>query len=401
MRPCSNRSVLTNTIRLALFLAIPLMLAAQDASSPAVATPKSAAARALAGGTPAAAGQAQTSPAQKPETQPPLNVDRDPVISPDAADNEPVSPEHPGSADRGGAQLERGAHGGFTLRRNVDEVILNVTILDEGGHLVTDLKQDDFKVFEDGVPQTIASFQHQDIPVSMGIIIDNSGSMRDKRAAVNTAALDLVKASNRDDEAFVVNFSDEAFIDQDFTSDIGKLRDGLSHIDSKGGTALYDAVVASADQLAKNAKRPKQALLIITDGEDNASTFSLEQTIRRVQDLQGPVVYSIGLLFGEEGGGRESRRAKRALKLLSDETGGISFFPKSLADVDAIAAEVARDIRNQYTIGYHSTKPASQGGYRVVKVESHAAGHGKLFVRTRSGYYPKQVTPESKTAQAQ
>jgi Ca-activated chloride channel homolog len=401
MRPCSNRSVLTHTIRLALFLAIPLTLAAQNASSPAVATPKSAAARALAGGTPAAAGQAQTSPAQKPETQPPLNVDRDPVISPDAADNEPVSPEHPGSADRGGAQLERGAHGGFTLRRNVDEVILNVTILDEGGHLVTDLKQDDFKVFEDGVPQTIASFQHQDIPVSMGIIIDNSGSMRDKRAAVNTAALDLVKASNRDDEAFVVNFSDEAFIDQDFTSDIGKLRDGLSHIDSKGGTALYDAVVASADQLAKNAKRPKQALLIITDGEDNASTFSLEQTIRRVQDLQGPVVYSIGLLFGEEGGGRESRRAKRALKLLSDETGGISFFPKSLADVDAIAAEVARDIRNQYTIGYHSTKPASQGGYRVVKVDAHAAGHGKLFVRTRSGYYPKQVTPESKTAQAQ
>ena len=148
------------------------------------------------------------------------------------------------------------------------------------------------------------------------------------------------------------------------------MREGLAHIDSKGGTALYDAVVASADQLAKNAKRPKQALLIITDGEDNASTFNLEQTIRRVQDLQGPVVYSIGLLFGDEGG-RESRRAKRALKLLSDETGGIAFFPKSLADVDTIAAEVARDIRNQYTIGYHSTKPPSQGGYRVLKVEAH------------------------------
>ena len=400
MRPCSNRHFLAEVFILGLLFAAPLSLAAQNASGPPVATPKSAAARALAGEAPLPPTQTQTAPAQKPETQPPLNMDRDPVLSPDAEDNEPVSPDHPGSPNRGAQTLERGPHGGFTLKRNVDEVVLNVTVLDEGGHLVTDLKKDDFKIFEDGVPQTIASFQHQDIPVSMGIIIDNSGSMRDKRAAVNTAALDLVKASNRDDEAFIVNFSDEAFIDQDFTSDIGKLRDGLAHIDSKGGTALYDAVVASADQLAKNAKRPKQALLIITDGEDNASTFNLEQTIRRVQDLQGPVVYSIGLLFGDEGG-RESRRAKRALKLLSDETGGIPFFPKSLADVDTIAAEVARDIRNQYTIGYHSTKPPSQGGYRVVKVEAHAQGHGKLFVRTRSGYYPKPVAPESKSAQAQ
>ena len=403
MLPCSNRPILAVVLTLTLLFAAPLALPAQSASTSPVpaSAPKSAAARALAGEPPApssAAGQAQTAPSQKPETQPPLNVDRDPVVSPDAADNEPVSAEHPGSATRG-TELEKGAHGGFTLRRNVDEVVLNVTVLNENGQLVTDMKKDDFKVFEDGVLQTVASFQHQDIPVSMGILVDNSGSMRDKRAAVNTAALDLVKASNREDEAFIVNFSDEAFIDQDFTADIGKLREGLAHIDSKGGTALYDAVVASADQLAKNAKRPKQALLIITDGEDNASTFTLEQTIRRVQDLQGPVVYSIGLLFGDSGG-RESRRAKRALKLLSDETGGIAFFPKSLADVDSIAAEVARDIRNQYTIGYHSTKPPSQGGYRTLKVEAHGAGHGKLVVRTRSGYYPKPVASDAKTAKA-
>ncbi len=329
-------------------------------------------------------------PLPRPESQPALDVDRDPVLSPDPEDNEPVSPGHPGSTSRG-TELERGSHGGFTLRRNVDEVVLNATVLDDNRRLVNDLTKDDFKVFEDGTPQTIASFQHQDIPVSMGILVDNSGSMRDKRAAVNAAALDLVKASNSDDEAFVVNFSDEAFIDQDFTSDIGKLREGLAHIDSKGGTALYDAVVASADQLSKGAKRPKQVLLIITDGEDNASSLSLEQTIRRVQQLQGPVVYSIGLLFGDEGGGRESRRAKRALQLLSDETGGLAFFPKSLAEVDSIAAEVARDIRSQYTIGYHSTKPPTDGGYRTVRVEAHGNGHGKLIVRTRSGYYPKSV----------
>jgi Ca-activated chloride channel family protein len=343
--------------------------------------------------TPAATTTPSTPPAQttqrpvlRPETQPPLNVDRDPVTSPDAVDNETVSPDHPGSAHTS-QEIEKGSHG-YTLQRTVDEVVLNATVIDDGRRLVNDLAQNDFKIWEDGVPQTIAAFQHQDVPVSMGILVDNSGSMRDKRAAVNAAALDLVKASNPLDEAFIVNFSDEAFIDQDFTSDLSKLRDGLAHIDSKGGTALYDAVVASADQLSKGAKRSKQVLLIITDGEDNASSLTLEQTIRRIQQLQGPVVYSIGLLFGEDTGGRESRRAKRALQLLSDDTGGLAFFPKSLADVDSVAAEVARDIRNQYTIGYHSTKPASEGGYRTVRVEARAQGHGKLIVRTRSGYYP-------------
>jgi VWFA-related protein len=239
----------------------------------------------------------------------------------------------------------------------------------------------------------------------MGILVDNSGSMRTKRGAVNSAALDLIKASNPQDEAFIVNFSDEAFIDQDFTSNIGKLREGLAHLDSKGGTALYDATVASADQLAKGASRPKQVLLIITDGEDNASGLSLEQTIHRVQDLQGPIVYSIGLLFGDDSGGREARRAKRALQMLSAETGGIAYFPKNLNEVDEIAAEVARDIRSQYTIGYHSTKPAIQGGYRLIKVEARLPGARKsLNVRTRSGYYPKTdkqpASPVASTAGA-
>jgi len=339
---------------------------------------------------------------QAPEPQKPLTIDRDPVVSPDPADNQPgvAAPSaagRPGSSDA----ISKGDHG-YTLRRDVEEVVLNITVLDDKNQLAMNLTKPDFKVYEDGVPQNIISFQHEDIPVSMGILVDNSGSMRDKRQAVNSAALDLVKASNRDDEAFIVNFSDEAYIDQDFTSDLGKLRDGLAHIDSKGGTALYDAVVASADQLAKGAKRPKQVLLVITDGEDNASVMSLEQTIQRIQALQGPVVYSIGLLFKDEGGGREARRAKRALQLLSSETGGVAFFPKTLGDVDEIAAEVARDIRSQYTVGYHSTKAASLGGYRLIKVEAHAQGYGKLIVRTRTGYYPRSKTaPADKRTQAE
>jgi len=225
--------------------------------------------------------------------------------------------------------------------------------------------------------------------------------MSRKRPAVNKSALDLILASNPKDEAFVVNFSDEAYIDQEFTSDVNKLRDGLSHIESRGGTALYDAVVASADKLAADAKRPKQVLILITDGEDNASTLNLEQTIRRVQQLSGPVIYSIGLLFGDEMTRAEVRHARRALEMLSTETGGMAFFPKSIEQIDQIAAEVARDIRNQYTLGYHSTKPTTEQGFRRVQVTAEAKGMSKLNVRTRTGYFPvvrvaKQPAAEKK-----
>ena len=196
----------------------------------------------------------------------------------------------------------------------------------------------------------------------------------------------------------MVNFSDEAFIDQDFTSDINKLRDGLSHIDSRGGTALYDAVAASADKLVADAKRPKQVLILITDGEDNASSLNLEQTIRRVQELSGPTIYSIGLLFGDEMDRGEVRRARRALELLSSETGGMAFFPKNVEQVDQIAAEVARDIRTQYTLGYRSTKPMTVPGFRRVEVVAKAKGAGKLEVRTRTGYFPSARSRQ--TAQA-
>ncbi len=276
---------------------------------------------------------------------------------------------------------------GYVLVADVEEVVLNCTVLD-GTKLVQDLKGENFQVFEDGVKQNVISFQHTDLPVSIALVIDNSGSMYKKRPSVNKSALDLVAASNPQDEAFVVNFSDEAFIDQEFTSDMNKLRDGLSHIDSRGGTALYDAVVASADKLVSDAKRPKQVIVLITDGEDNASTLNLEQTIRRVQELSGPVIYSIGLLFGDEMSRAEVRHARRAMEMLSTETGGLAFFPKSMEDVDQIAAQVARDIRSQYTIGYHSTKPTTEPGFRRVSVTAEAKGMNKLTVRTRTGYFP-------------
>ena len=314
-----------------------------------------------------------------------MTVDRDPVRSPDA---------EPPSTGAGPLKKEGG---GFVLHTDVEEVILNATVL-EGTKLISDLKKDDFQVAEDGVKQTIISFQHSDLPVSIALVVDNSGSMSRKRPAVNKSALDLIQASNPQDEAFVVNFSDEAFIDQEFTSDVNKLRDGLGHIESRGGTALYDAVVASADKLAEDAKRPKQVLILITDGEDNASTLNLEQTIRRVQALSGPVIYSIGLLFGDEMSHSEVRHARRALEMMSTETGGIAFFPKSIEQIDQIAAEVARDIRNQYTLGYRSTKPTTEPGFRRVQVTADAKGTGKLTVRTRTGYFPVVRQPKKGAA---
>ncbi len=332
-----------------------------------------------------ALGAQQPPQQQAPAPQPSLTVDHDPVRSPDA--------EAP--ATTAGQPLHKEGEG-YVLRTDVEEVVLNATVLD-GTRLVQDLKKDNFEVYEDGVKQNIISFQHTDLPVSIALVVDNSGSMAKKRPAVNKSTLDLIEASNPKDEAFVVNFSDEAFIDQDFTSDENKLRDGLSHIESRGGTALYDAVVASADKLVADAKRPKQVLILITDGEDNASTLTLEQTIRRVQQLSGPVIYSFGLLFGDEMSRAEVRHARRALEMLSTETGGIAYFPKSMEQVDQIAAEVARDIRSQYTIGYHSTKPTTEPGFRRVQVTAEAKGMGKLNVRTRTGYFPV-VRAAKKTA---
>jgi VWFA-related protein len=278
-------------------------------------------------------------------------------------------------------QPKPGSSGAYTLHVDAEEVVLNCTVLDNKGELVNDLTRSDFKVFEDKTLQTIISLQHQDTPVSIGLVVDNSGSMSSKRAAVASATLDLVKASNPQDETFVINFSDQAYLDQDFTSDLDKLQNGLSHLSLSGGTALYDTVVTAADKMERSATRPRKVLIVITDGDDNSSKLTLDNAIHRVQDTQGPIIYSIGLMFG----GGESRHAKRDLRALSSETGGIAFFPGSLKDIDSVAAEVARDIRNQYAIAYHSPQ-ASVGGYHTVKVEAHAQGHGKLTVYTRASY---------------
>jgi Ca-activated chloride channel homolog len=273
-------------------------------------------------------------------------------------------------------------NGTFVIRKDVDEVLLHATVVDDKQHIVTNLDRSAFTVFEDGKPQNIISFRHEDIPVAMGIVIDNSGSMREKRAKVNQAALNLVRSSNPQDEVFVVNFNDEYYLDQDFTNDLLKLKEALEKIDAKGGTALYEAVVASAENF-KNAKLERKVLFVVTDGEDNASRETLEQAVKQLQGENGPSVYAIGVLGDEE----HPKRARRALEIIAQRTGGLAFFPKTLDEVDEISRQVAHDIRNQYTIGYKPTNPRASGGFRAIRVEAKVKGHRKLVVRTKSGYY--------------
>jgi Ca-activated chloride channel homolog len=273
----------------------------------------------------------------------------------------------------------------FVFKKDVEEVVVHATVVDDKNHMVMNLPKTAFAVFENGHPQTVISFRQEDIPVSMCIVIDNSGSMREKRDQVNKAALNLVRASNPQDEVCVVNFNDEYYLDQPFTNKITLLKEALEKVEARGGTALYDAMVATSNEMKAHGRLQKKVLFVVTDGEDNASRESLEETVRNLQQENGPTVYAIGLL-GEE----RARRARRALETVAQATGGIAFFPKNTGEVDEISRTVAHDIRSQYTIGYKPTTPKSAGGYRTIKVEAHANGYRKLVVRTRSGYYPGQ-----------
>ncbi len=273
-----------------------------------------------------------------------------------------------------------------TFRSGVQVVDLHVSVIDKQGNLVTTLPQSAFRVYENGVQQNIRLFRREDIPVSMGIVIDNSASMKDKRAKVAAASLALVKASNPQDEVFIVDFSDDFFLDQPLTNDIRKLQAALGRIDARGGTAMRDAIDLSINYVKKDGKKHKKVLLVITDGNDNMSRVTLEELIPKAQ-RSGVLIYSIGLLTEETP--KDAHAAKRALKALAEASGGLDYYPKELADVETITPQIANEIRNQYLIEYSPTNPTLDGSFRQIKVAVNAPGHPN--VRTRNGYY---ATPE-------
>ena len=273
-----------------------------------------------------------------------------------------------------------------TFRADARLVVLHATVVNKSGHLLTDLTQKAFHVYENGVEQPIKKFIREDVPVSMGLIVDNSGSMRTKRQRVEASALALVKASNPQDEVFIVNFNDEAFLDQPFTSDIKELERGLAKIDSRGGTAMRDAIRMSIDYLKENGKKDKKVLVVVTDGDDNNSSGTLENLVKAAQQSE-VLIYTVGLLSEEEK--REAKRATRALNAIAEATGAKSYYPKELKDVDGVCQQVAHDIRSQYIITYSPINSALDSSFRQIKVIANAPNHP--VVRTRSGYY---ATPD-------
>ena len=280
------------------------------------------------------------------------------------------------------------------FRADTRLVVLHASVLDSKGHLLTTLKKDAFKVYEDKVEQPIKTFRREDVPVSMALVIDNSGSMRDKRRKVEAAALALVKASNPHDEVTIVNFNDEAYQDVLFTSDIKKMEEGLTRIDSRGGTAMRDAISMTMDYMKNKAKHDKKVIVVVTDGDDNASVqINLEKLVAKAHQGDEVLIYCVGLLNEEDK--REARKAKRALQALAEASGGLAVFPKEVSEVDKVAMEFANEIRNQYIITYTPTNAALDGSFRTIRVTVN--GPNKPTVRTRSGYY---ATAEANKARA-
>jgi len=275
-----------------------------------------------------------------------------------------------------------------TFRSDARLVVLHASVVDKSGHLVTTLPQSAFKVYENNVEQAIRTFRREDVPVSMALVIDNSGSMRDKRKRVETAALAAVKASNPRDEVMVVNFNDEAFDDSNgFTSDLRKLDEALTKIDSRGGTAIRDALNMTIDAVRKKGKHDKKVVLAVTDGNDTASTqVTLETLVQRAHD-DGVLMYFIGLLNEEDKG--EAKKAKRAMEALARASGGTAVFPDAVDDVERIALAMAQEIRNQYIITYTPNNQNLDGTFRQIRVV--ANGPNRPVVRTRTGYY---ATPD-------
>jgi len=260
-------------------------------------------------------------------------------------------------------------------------VVLHATVTDTRGESVTDLDQRAFTVYENGKRQTITIFRRDDIPISVGLLIDNSGSMRSLRQKVEAAAIAFARASNPDDEVFVVNFADKPRLDVPMTNDIHELEAGIARVDAIGGTALRDALGIAERYLNEHARRDRRVLLVITDGKDNASVTTSER-IRQQMEQSQTMVDAIGLSADREGGG--SGAGRRELTDMTDRTGGAVYFPASVDHVESVAVDVARQIRNQYTIAYEPTNQALDGSYRTIRVT--ATGREHYTVHTKRGY---------------
>jgi Ca-activated chloride channel homolog len=287
-----------------------------------------------------------------------------------------------------------GKQKGFTIGVNVDLVVNYTSVFNKEGHFVSSLKKNNFKLYEDGKEQEITYFSQEDVPVSIGFLLDLSGSMKteSKREQSNKAAEAFILASNPQDEVFLIGFNDEVELIQDYTSDIEEVKDSLENTQPTGGTALYDAIYLGVHK-AQEGKRPKKAVVVITDGEDRDSYYKVNELLSKVQesDVQ---IFCVGILNPIEKKGlfgsftrSAPEIAKEVLTKISEETGGKAFFPDQVVDIHTIVAEIASVLRNQYSIGYTSSNSVRDGSWRRVKIDVNGSDVSNDRLRYRRGYF--------------
>jgi VWFA-related protein len=287
----------------------------------------------------------------------------------------------------------------YKISVSVSSVVLHATVENNKGVPVSGLGKDDFQIYEDGALQPIEYYSHEDIPVTVGLVLDNSGSMAPKRAEVSAAALAFARSSNPQDQMFVVNFNEHVTFglpaDTPFTDKTAELRAALARFKTAGETALYDALAAAIEHL-KMGNRDKKVLVVVSDGGDNASQHDLSQ-ILKMAGKSDAIIYTIGIYTDDD-----PDQKPEALRKLSKATGGEANFPPTLADVVPLCEKIAHDIREQYTLAYSPANRKQDGTYRVIQVKAAAQGHERLSVRTRAGYYaPSKPQPLAPTAGSQ
>jgi VWFA-related protein len=282
--------------------------------------------------------------------------------------------------------------GAFIIRARANLVVLHASVRDHKSLPVSGLAKENFQVFEQGIRQEIKQFSSEDIPVTVGLVIDNSGSMRTKRPDVIAAALAFARSSNPRDQMFVVNFNEKvSFALPDgipFTDNVGQLSAALARVGANGETALYDAVHTALAHLSQ-ADRDKKVLIIISDGGDNASKHTLDSVLAEAKRSDA-IIYCIGLFDDAD-----KDRNPGVLKRFAEATGGELFLPGEIKDVVSICVRIARDLRSQYTLAYVPSISSDDGMYRLVEVRVGTPSHQRLSVRTRSGYFASPTPPET------
>jgi Ca-activated chloride channel homolog len=315
------------------------------------------------------------------------------------------TPQQKDATDKKGERRQADEHTAdkdVVIKVNTDMVLLDVTVIDQNNTPVMNLKKEDFSVYEDKVKQTIESVSREEVPVSFGMVIDTSGSMKPKLQTVSDAAVSLVKQMRLDDEAFVASFKAESELAQDFTSDSRELEDAIGKLYTSGGTALLDAIIATADYAQEKGKQRRKALVIYSDGLEKNSSVKEKEVMEAIKENEVQV-YLVGFIDVEMEENRPfgkspAKKAKELLSAIADDSGGRAYFPKDVGEIPAITAQIAKDLRTQYVVSYYPTNDNRDGAFRNVQVNVNSQGARKLIARTRRGYYARNEKERSPAA---